>query len=97
MYVGYTGEHEPRALMALYGDDVLPPDNEGDGAGASIYDLVPTILAYMGLPIPSDTDGKILEDAFIIKLPNTKKRTDYLQKFRLLRKLQKLTIPHNRV
>jgi len=29
-----------------------------------IVDAVPTILAYMGLPIPSDMDGRFIEEAF---------------------------------
>lgn len=30
----------------------------------NIIDVVPTILAYMGLPIPRDMDGKFIEEAF---------------------------------
>jgi hypothetical protein len=33
--------------------------------GASIYDIAPTVLHAMGLPVPSDMDGHVLEGAFV--------------------------------
>lgn len=32
--------------------------------GAAIVDIAPTVLYLMGLPIPSDLDGRVLEEAF---------------------------------
>lgn len=90
MYLSCTGDHEPHALVAFHGDDVLPTNSVGNEIRASIYDLVPTILAYMGLPIPGNTDGKPLIDVFTVELPNTNKKANYSQKFKLLRKLQKV-------
>jgi predicted AlkP superfamily phosphohydrolase/phosphomutase len=39
-------------------------------AGATVYDLAPTILAAMGYPAPDDMPGKVLEDAFEGGLPH---------------------------
>ena len=90
MYVGYAGEHDPQALVAFYGDDVLSLGSISGKIDVSIYDLVPTILAYMGLPVSSDTDGTPLTNVFNLELSSAKKRANYLQKFRTLRKLQKV-------
>ena len=92
VYLGYVGEHEPRAIIAFYGDDVLSSASTDSSAKVSIYDLTPTVLAYMGLPIPSDTDGGPLTEIFSIELPSAKRKADYLQRFRMLRKLQKIRL-----
>ena len=90
LYLDYVGEHEPHAIIVLYGDDVLPSISMDDNIKVSIYNLVPTILAYMGLSIPSDTDGKPLTEIFSVELPSTRKKANYLQKFKVLRRLQKI-------
>jgi predicted AlkP superfamily phosphohydrolase/phosphomutase len=59
--VGMSGHHRPDGLVMLSG--------QGINAGvtlpeASIMDLAPTILYAMGIPIPSDMDGRILTEAF---------------------------------
>ncbi len=33
-------------------------------AGASVYDIAPTVLAAMGYPVPEDMNGKVLTSAF---------------------------------
>jgi arylsulfatase A-like enzyme len=32
--------------------------------GAAIQDIVPTVLHAMSLPVPTDMDGQVLEEAF---------------------------------
>jgi len=59
--VGMTGHHRPEGIAMLRGLGVKP------GApleAASIVDLAPTILYAMGLPVPSDMDGRVLTEAF---------------------------------
>jgi len=86
----FMGHHEPYALMMLYGDQVLPTRRQEINE-INIHDIVPTLLAYSGLPIPNDTDGKVIENIFTIGVYNrTKKRLNYSQSFRILRKLQRL-------
>jgi tetratricopeptide (TPR) repeat protein len=38
-------------------------------AGASVYDIAPTVLASMGYPVPEDMPGKVLDAAFEEPLP----------------------------
>jgi hypothetical protein len=32
---------------------------------ASVYDIVPTLMAYMGLPVADDLDGRVLTELFM--------------------------------
>ncbi len=58
---GQTGHHHMVGVLGLRGPDVragltLPE--------ASLLDLAPTILHYMGLPVPDYMDGQVLTHAF---------------------------------
>jgi len=90
MYLDYVSEHEPHAMIAFYGDYVLPATSMDNPINVSIYDLVPTILAYIGLPIPRDSDGKPRIEVFNVGFYN--KKYDYLEKFKMLRKIKQLKI-----
>lgn len=54
-----NGGHDPYGIVALLGPGVKP----GRVEGAQIADVAPTVLYLRDAPIPSDTDGKVLEDA----------------------------------
>jgi len=58
---GQTGHHHLVGLTALRGPGVRPASRL---EGASILDLAPTILHYMGLPVPDYMDGRVLLEAF---------------------------------
>ena len=88
--VRIIGEHEPHALLAIFGDEVLSNrDVEDLGIEVSIYDIAPTLLAYMGLPPAWNSDGRPLTELFTVKLPAANRRTDYLSRFRLARKARR--------
>jgi hypothetical protein len=49
-------------ILAVLGRGVI---NEGGSAvGAKIEDLAPTILYMLGVPVPPDMDGRVLEEFF---------------------------------
>jgi predicted AlkP superfamily phosphohydrolase/phosphomutase len=55
-----TGCHRPYGVLLAYGAGVHP----GPVHGASITDLVPSILHALGLSVPSDMDGVVLHSLF---------------------------------
>ncbi len=78
--------HSPGGLFISYGEDVKRGVNLKP---ISIYDIVPTILHYLGLPIPHDTDGRVLFEILKNNSPvkqKTLRRKNYLLKWKLLRR-----------
>lgn len=55
-----SGTHRKEGLMLIKGKGIKKGVKIN---GAAIIDIAPTILYIMGLPIPSDMDGKVLKDA----------------------------------
>jgi predicted AlkP superfamily phosphohydrolase/phosphomutase len=58
----YSGMHRDDGMLIMNGPGVNPG---GSVEGAFIYDLAPTLLHAMGLPVPADMDGHVLEQAFV--------------------------------
>jgi len=58
---GWRRTHKLSGIFLAYGAGI----KEGvEIQGASIYDLVPTILHIFGVPISKDLDGRVLKDIF---------------------------------
>jgi arylsulfatase A-like enzyme len=58
---GTHAHHRMNGVFALRGPGV----RQGERVeGARLVDLAPTIYALMGIPIPRDLDGQVLEQAF---------------------------------
>ncbi len=55
----WSGKHSTRGLLAIKGPGV----HKGKVCEASVVDVAPTILYVMGMPIPADMDGNVI-DAF---------------------------------
>lgn len=58
---GQTGHHHMVGINGLKGPGVRAGHTLSE---ASLMDLAPTILYYMGLPVPDYMDGSVLVDAF---------------------------------
>ena len=59
-------QHRPRGFVLAFGAGVLPG---AELSGARTIDIVPTVLALLGLPGGEDLRGRYLEDAFIDPAP----------------------------
>jgi predicted AlkP superfamily phosphohydrolase/phosphomutase len=57
----YPGMHRNQGLLIMHGPAIQPGVQL---EGASIWDVAPTILSQMGLPIPQEMDGQVLHAAF---------------------------------
>lgn len=53
--------HREYGVIFLWGDGVKPGTRL---KGASVYDVAPTILGSMALPVPEDMAGRVLTEAF---------------------------------
>jgi predicted AlkP superfamily phosphohydrolase/phosphomutase len=62
---GETGQHRDDGILFLAGDLLKQNHRIED---AAIVDLLPTFLALLGLPLPNNLDGKVLQRAFEKKL-----------------------------
>ena len=61
MVYRYSGMHRDYGMLIMNGPGV----RQGTWIeGAAIQDVAPTVLHTMGLPVPADMDGRVLEDAF---------------------------------
>jgi predicted AlkP superfamily phosphohydrolase/phosphomutase len=55
-----TGDHHPRGVFIAYGG----PVRAGVEVQPRIYDIAPTILALLDLPVAKDLQGRVLEEIF---------------------------------
>ncbi len=59
---GHSGSHEdaPDGILVMAGGPVQP---NASVRAPHVYDIVPTALALLGLPVARDMDGRVLEEA----------------------------------
>lgn len=57
---GYHDDAPPG--MVVWNGPGIRPDHRLEGA--TVYDILPTLMASMGLPVAEDLDGKVLGDVF---------------------------------
>jgi predicted AlkP superfamily phosphohydrolase/phosphomutase len=56
--VGQSGAHTLHGILIAAGG----PIRQGVETEAHLYDIAPTVLALLGLPVPEDMPGRVLED-----------------------------------
>jgi len=56
--IGQSGQHSIDGVIIAYGG----PIRKGIKINASIFDVTPTVLALMGLPVGKDMKGRVLEE-----------------------------------
>lgn len=54
-------DHETQGIFIAAGPHIR---RGGEVAGASVLDVTPTLLQYLGLPVAKDMDGKVLDSVF---------------------------------
>jgi hypothetical protein len=57
--IGNTGDHRYNGIFLMHGRGVVP----GDWGQASLMDVAPTVLHLLGVPVPDDMDGRVLQKA----------------------------------
>ena len=57
-----SGAHDQDGLLAVRGPGIIPAVRI---EGASLLDVVPTVLYLLGQPIPGEMDGQVLRDAIV--------------------------------
>ncbi len=83
--VGQSGEHDKDGILIAFGPGIKP----GATTSAHLFDIAPTILALMGLPVADNMDGRVLteiiEPAFFTDHPVTtiSSYRDYFDRTRL--------------
>ncbi len=63
------GKHHPEGLFLAWGTDV----RAGRRSEASLYDIAPTVLHYLGVPIPDDCDGHVRLEWFEPDSPSARR------------------------
>jgi hypothetical protein len=56
-----SGCHDPQGILMLYGAGVRAGERVSD---CTNLDLAPTMLTLLGLPVPEEMKGRVLEEAF---------------------------------
>ena len=57
----WSGDHRPEGVLLCHGPGIR---SNGQAALPSVYDLVPTVMYALGLPVPDKLDGRVLREFF---------------------------------
>ena len=80
-------DHSMLGILGAIGRDV---DADGALARPSVLDITPTLLAYLGLPVPTDTDGQVLTSLLGHRVDLRNSDFDYLKEWRAIVKLRQV-------
>jgi predicted AlkP superfamily phosphohydrolase/phosphomutase len=65
MRVPYTGNHRMDGILFFAGPGIR---TKTELSGVSIVDIAPTTLALLGVPVPNEMDGRVIEAAMLPEL-----------------------------
>jgi len=88
--MNFSGTHKREGIFIAYGHDIKQGVKLEE---AKIYDVAPTILHILGMPIPVDMDGRVSEEIFREDSEPTSRPVEYGEageRDRIRRKLAKL-------
>jgi predicted AlkP superfamily phosphohydrolase/phosphomutase len=68
-----SGSHRPEGILIMAGPGIQPGETI---TGAQVTDILPTLLALAGIPVPSNLDGKPLLQVFT---SDQQKKVDFVQ------------------
>ena len=68
MSIPQTGTHRLHGVFMLSGPGIVPDSDLGE---TGIMDLAPTLLHLLGLPVPEDMDGHVVQAAFTDEAPGS--------------------------
>lgn len=80
----HTGSHRVNGIFLAYGPEI----KKGRIKGANIFDIAPTLLHMLNVPIPENMDGKILKEIFKDATEPAKREPRFLK----ISRLEKQTI-----
>ncbi len=69
----YSGTHTMEGVFALCGPGIR---RGARVEGASVMDVMPTLLHALGLPVPTSVDGRVLLDVFADPLAHPVRTSD---------------------
>lgn len=58
------GTHQKDGVFYACGPTITPGSRNPQGAAFEIYDVMPTVLHTLGLPVPAGLDGRVLHEIF---------------------------------
>jgi len=56
---GPTGDHRMEGILVAGGPGIRP---QAEPRGANLLDIAPTVLHLLGVPVPADMDGRVLDE-----------------------------------
>jgi len=84
-------DHHPYGIISFIGEDVA----FGELGLVKAWDVAPTIMAYMGVPIPDDTDGRVL-DGILNNATCEGKHYNYTSGWRMVKSETQLVYEHGK-
>ncbi len=82
-----TGDHRPNGIFIASGEMI---NNFGMIDTIHVYDIAPTILSLLGIPIPRHMDGKVMKELFSNKIAIPKSIISQYKKEQVRNKIKEL-------